>query len=610
MLPISFSNVYANLITSYVTYIITCVFLFLHRFNSGLELASSVANSDILHLSWSSITSLYSANQQQQPQHHDQQQSASSNSNLSPRFQIYKLNNNTTVLAFITSPVYSLRHHLQQQGAGGGGSELLVSSDELRKQNFPHLDFLCSKVNPSFSLHNAAVTCFASLFNDLSDLTSQLIVSKPNEVTLKSTLIVTGHSLGGSIASLFTLWLLDRMSSKKPSKKLPLCITFGSPLIGDKALQRAISQRSTWNSCFLHVSAASSYSPTILLLPLIATSHFGTFMFCSEDGQSCDCVDDPEIVSILLLRSVNMGSNEGYSVDGYGKMVENLKSRVICRGSSGLGGGSVIEDSLQAGIALQLQSIWISPDQSATVQSRKIHETKVKMAYFEWYKKDSKNRGIGYYDSYKSQSTIADMEIAKHKKFLTNYWKDLVEDAESRPQKEGSFFRTTFLYGGTNYRRMAEPLDIAEFYREGKRGYRIQGRSKHYVLLEKWQKDDAAEKKARDQDKKKKRGPGDNMNEDSCFWADVEEALIWVRLVKKNDGSSSEEAKKCLVEFLRYVMEQIEKYEVDSEIFLVQSSFMIWWKEFQEVMGIVVGDGNYPLVEYMKSGKYRYYGSE
>ncbi|CAN1322137.1 Senescence-associated carboxylesterase 101 [Linum perenne] len=225
------------------------------------------------------------------------------------------------------------------------------------------------------------------------------------------------------------------------------------------------------------------------------------------------------------------------------------------------------------------------------------------MAYFEWYKKDSKNRGIGYYDSYKSQSTIADMEIAKHKKFLTNYWKDLVEDAESRPQKEGSFFRTTFLYGGTNYRRMAEPLDIAEFYREGKRGYRIQGRSKHYVLLEKWQKDDAA-------DKKKKRGPGDNMNEDSCFWADVEEALIWVRLVKKNDGSSSEEAKKCLVEFLRYVMEQIEKYEVDSEIFLVQSSFMIWWKEFQEVMGIVVGDGNYPLVEYMKSGKYRYYGSE
>ncbi|CAN1322128.1 Senescence-associated carboxylesterase 101 [Linum perenne] len=393
------------------------------------------------------------------------------------------------------------------------------------------------------------------------------------------------------------------------------------------------------------LSLASSYSPTILLLPLIATSHFGTFMFCSEDGQSCDCVDDPEIVSILLLHkanefggSVNMGSNEGYSVDGYGKMVENLKSRVICRGSSGLGGGSVIEDSLQAGIALQLQSIWISPDQgqqqqkqsmkslaeevekkarftalrkrSATVQSRKIHETKVKMAYFEWYKKDSKNRGIGYYDSYKSQSTIADMEIAKHKKFLTNYWKDLVEDAESRPQKEGSFFRTTFLYGGTNYRRMAEPLDIAEFYREGKRGYRIQGRSKHYVLLEKWQKDDAAEKKARDQDKKKKRGPGDNMNEDSCFWADVEEALIWVRLVKKNDGSSSEEAKKCLVEFLRYVMEQIEKYEVDSEIFLVQSSFMIWWKEFQEVMGIVVGDGNYPLVEYMKSGKYRYYGSE
>ncbi|CAN0924436.1 Senescence-associated carboxylesterase 101, partial [Linum grandiflorum] len=588
-------------------------------FDSGLELASSVANSDLLPTSWSSVTSLYSETKANPH--------VASASNLSPRFRMYQ-HEKCTVVAFVTSPIYS-------PGQGGGDSELLVSSEELRKQTFPQLDFLCSKANPSFAVHNAAVTCFASLFSDLQALTSQLIVTKPNEASLKSTLIVTGHSLGGSIASLFTLWLLDRMSSKKPSKKLPLCITFGSPLMGDRGLQRAISQRSTWNSCFLHAIASGDRLPSFFL----QTNNkgykpFGTFMFCSGDGKSCDCVEDPEIVSILLSHKANgfgAGSADSGSgsVDGYGKLVESLKSGVVCRGSCELGGP--VGDSLQAGIVLQLQSIGISPHQqqqnqsikkmaeemekktkftalrkrSATEQSRKVQETKVKMAYFEWYKKDSKiNRGTCYYDSYKSQTTIADMEIAKHKKFLTNYWRDLVEDAESRPQKEGSFFRTTFLYGGTTYRRMVEPLDIAEFYREGRTNYTTQGRSNHYVLLEKWLEDDAKGKKATKKDKK--HGPGDNLTEDSCFWANVEEALIRVRMVKKGGGSG--EAKKWLVEFSGYVMGQIENYGVDSEIFFVESSFMIWWKEFQEVLGIV-GSGDSQLVQYMKSGNYRYYGS-
>ncbi|CAI0455584.1 unnamed protein product [Linum tenue] len=356
-------------------------------------------------------------------------------------------------------------------------------------------------------------------------------------------------------------------------------------------------------------------------------------MLCSEMDSTC--VEDPDVVSILFRKWIELAHKAteqlgSLDVDEYGKMVEYLKSRVICRGSSIL--GRPMADSMQAGIALQLQSIGISLDQkqstislateldkkqkfssfrkrSALEQSRKLQEIKMKMAYLEWYKKDSRNKGKGYYDSYKIQSTTADIEIAKHKKFLTNYWKDLVEEAESKSQKESLFFRTMFLYGGTNYRRMVEPLDIAEFYREGKnRYYKKQGRSPHYVLLEKWQKEDAAGKGKM---KKKEKKPVDMMTEDSCFWADVEEALFAVRLLKQKGsggGGESSEAKNRLVEFQRYVMEQIENYAVDSEIFLRESSYMVWWKEFQEVVAIV-GSGSSSLVEYMKSGRYLSYGS-
>ncbi|CAL1357942.1 unnamed protein product [Linum trigynum] len=593
-------------------------------FDSGLELANCVLNSDLLPLSWTSISSLYSEVKANSPQQ--------SPPSPSPRFRIYKQNDNSAVVvAFVTWPVYS-SDHLQQ---GDGGAEL-VSSADLKQQDFPHFEFLCSKANPSFSFLNDAIACFASLFEDLVPLMSELLVTKGNEIALKSPLIVTGHALGGSIASLFTLWLLDRMSSKKPAKRLPLCITFGSPLVGDKGLHLAVSQRSTWPSCFLHVASSRDPLPSALLATAIHSSSsssisnyepFGTFLMCDE--QSCDCVGDPEIVSRLLSHKATeqLGSLD---VDEYGKMVEYLKSRVICQGSSIL--GRPMADSMQAGIALQLQSIGISLDQqkqstislatelekkqkfssfrkrSALEQSRKLQEIKMKMAYLEWYKKDSRNKGKGYYDSYKIQSTTADIEIAKHKKFLTNYWKDLVQQAESKSQKESLFFRTMFLYGGTNYRRMVEPLDIAEFYRDGNRDYKKQGRSPHYILLEKWQKDDAAGKGKM---KKKEKKSVDMMTEDSCFWADVEEALSAVRLLKQKGsggGGESSEAKSRLVEFQRYVMEQIENYAVDSEIFLGESSFMVWWKEFQEVAGIV-GSGSSSLVEYMKSGRYHNYGS-
>ncbi|KAJ6360484.1 hypothetical protein OIU77_004493 [Salix suchowensis] len=88
------------------------------------------------------------------------------------------------------------------------------------------------------------------------------------------------------------------------------------------------------------------------------------------------------------------------------------------------------------------------------------------MAHLECYNKICKTMGIGYYDCYKNQLGSSDREVTRLKKFLTNYWKSFVEGVERKPQKEGAFIRGTWLYSRRNYRRMVEPLDIAEYYRD------------------------------------------------------------------------------------------------------------------------------------------------
>jgi hypothetical protein len=234
----------------------------------------------------------------------------------------------------------------------------------------------------------------------------------------------------------------------------------------------------------------------------------------------------------------------------------------------------------------------------------KLNRVKIKMACLEWYKKDCKAKGIGYYDSYKNLYFCSDNDVTKHKKVLSNYWRKLVEDAERKPQKEGAYMRETWLYAGTNYRRMVEPLDIAEYYRqEGKRDYQTNGRSKHYILLEQWQKEHTEKLAGAPNDKKKQNVAG-SLTEDSCFWMNVEEALISCKQLKDGSNIEKQSARERLNMFEQYVMDQINNYAVSPDIFLEKSSFMNWWKDFKE---IIETSHDSPLRGFMKNCRYRQY---
>nr|CAB3489406.1 unnamed protein product [Digitaria exilis] len=83
--------------------------------------------------------------------------------------------------------------------------------------------------------------------------------------------VFTGHSLGGAIAALAALHYLCISSSRSTSGPAPpvLCMTFGSPLLGNEALSKAIL-RERWGGNFCHIVSQHDIIPRLLFCPLDA----------------------------------------------------------------------------------------------------------------------------------------------------------------------------------------------------------------------------------------------------------------------------------------------------------------------------------------------------
>ncbi|XP_010660963.1 senescence-associated carboxylesterase 101 isoform X1 [Vitis vinifera] len=529
----------------------------------------------------------------------------------SVQYRVFYPSPKCTIVAFVSSP------DCTQNPLPGQGD--LVPS--------PLFDFLCTEEYKSVSINRAALTLFTSFHDHLSGLKTQL-------TQIEGQLIITGHSLGGSVASLFTLCLLDG-NLLKPNCR-PFCITFGSPLIGGFGLQHSI-----WNSFFLHVVSNQDPVPGLFLpsgrgrsTPTSSHSQttgykpFGTYLLCSELG--CACLEKPDLIlGLLKVRSSEVAG--GLQDVDYGEILRNLKERAICKGLQQV--GERFADPFTAGIIMDLEIIGF--DQTKLLQhnidietvistmeeearnptkknkafdAKILNHKKKDMAGLEWYKKKSKDLNKGYYDCFKNQGSKRDIKIEQYGGHLTLYWKDMVAQVQRKPQKEGATFRTRWLYAGTVYRRMVEPLDIAAFYVEGGTDYMKNERSLHYKLLQQWYEEDVKPPSKDKLDSKKQKVSG-ILTEDSCFWAHVEEAILSCELLKSENCTLEQEKSSWdnLVKFEEYVMEQINNYAVSPEIFLGESSFMKWWGLYEGYIYARSNSHRSPLISFMKNGSYTEY---
>ncbi|KAK9080481.1 hypothetical protein SSX86_000239 [Deinandra increscens subsp. villosa] len=86
-------------------------------------------------------------------------------------------------------------------------------------------------------------------------------------------ILFTGHSSGGAVASLATLWLLDEYTRKRKIRNPIGCVTFGSPLIGDGTLTHAV-RREKWAGHFIHFVMERDIVPRMMLAPKTSVQEY------------------------------------------------------------------------------------------------------------------------------------------------------------------------------------------------------------------------------------------------------------------------------------------------------------------------------------------------
>lgn len=186
-----------------------------------------------------------------------------------------------------------------------------------------------------------------------------------------------GHAVGGAVASLVTLSLLSSYPSICNTRSL-LCITFGSPLLGDEALSAAVLKQK-WAHRFCHLVSTADPLPGSLLPPILSDgsldrkiaqlcqvivdqnsssySPLGTFFFCSKERAVA--VDNPASVVQLLRYLASSSTISSSDHLDYGCLVLNISQQFLRRGRIV---ESTLGSSYDTGIYLAIEALGLKPE--------------------------------------------------------------------------------------------------------------------------------------------------------------------------------------------------------------------------------------------------------
>lgn len=197
------------------------------------------------------------------------------------------------------------------------------------------------------------------------------------------------------------------------------------------------------------------------------------------------------------------------------------------------------------------------------------------MAELEWYKECCDNQDVGYYDSFKSQNQ-KDIDANLRRINLAQFWDDILEMWERHELPSDFKSQNKWVNAGTVYRRLVEPLDIANYYKTHQdSNYLTEGRPNRHKVLERWleEKDNSRSGRA-----ERPRTRPASLTQDSCFWAYVEEALKDLQYLKQGQHQRLQSLQK----FEENVTMMKNSHSLSSDVFLEGSSFTRWCKEWED----------------------------
>nr|XP_027121561.1 protein EDS1-like [Coffea arabica]XP_027123837.1 protein EDS1-like [Coffea arabica] len=496
---------------------------------------------------------------------------------------------------------------------------------------------------------------FSSRFEQLL-CNSQLEREVEKALSDRKQIVFAGHSSGGPIASLATIWFLEKYVRTNNYQKPPYCVTFGSPLAGDGIFSHAL-RRENWARYFIHFVTRHDIVPRVMFSPLSSieagmqqillytsskspyfqnesignssaatscfmvvmrnasavASHaachlmgctnllletvssfielspyrpFGTYIFCTANGKSV-ILQNPDAILQLLFYSAQLSSeteiahvvyrslNDNLSYENHlqdclemqnvahlNNLVElplsshantNNEAAKLNTVLNDLGLSSRARLCLRAAGELERQKIQnqVNIDSNRDSIRKGLNEIQA-------YQTKCEVRKVGYYDAFKLQKDINDFNANVKRLELAGIWDEIIEMLKRYELPDGFEARKEWIELGTMFRRLVEPLDIANYYRHLKNEdtgpYMIRARPKRYRFTQRWL--EHAEKMQA------------GSSSESCFWAEVEELR----------AKPFEEMKEKVVSLERRTLKWIHDGHLSSDVLFDESTFCKWWR--------------------------------
>lgn len=517
---------------------------------------------------------------------------------------------------------------------------------------FPSLKTIGSdqaaKVNEAFLRQFEAVLANSSLKNEVE-----------KAVLEKKQIVFTGHSSAAPIAIFAALWFLEIRNQRHMSQIPPHCITFGSPLVGDRIFTHAL-KRERWSQYFTHFVTRYDIVPRIFLTPLstmekelqpilhyfnpkcplftsdsiaktseasmffinvmrntsAVASHdackfmgctnllletvtkfvelspyrpSGTYVFCTGNGKLV-IVENPDAILQLLFYCLQLASESEWAEIPQRSLKDHLIYESELLGNRGMQNVAYL-DNLEdlplsaedfgytqiSAITAALNDLGLSTRARLTLRAAgelekqrarnqsKINGNKNKIEdllnLLERYQANCEVRKVGYYDAFKIQKHTEDFNNNIRRLELAGIWDEIMEMLKRNELPDEFEEQKEWIELGTRYRRIVEPLDIANYYRHLKNEdtgpYMGKGRPTRYRFTQKWLEHAA---------KMAEQVP------ESCFWAEVEE--LGISFNKEN----LEAVKERIFHLERNLSRWARSGLLGKDVFLNESTFVQWWK--------------------------------
>ncbi|KAK7281853.1 hypothetical protein RIF29_10172 [Crotalaria pallida] len=472
-------------------------------------------------------------------------------------------------------------------------------------------------------------------------------------------IVFTGHSCGAAAAILATFWALEVYlnPNQNQNHKPPLCVTFGSPLVGNHIFSHA-TNRENWSQHFIHFVMRFDIVPRILLTPFSSIEHlftsilqylnpksktstqdstrrgsvtsefystvmrsmatvasnaacnlmgstnllqetvtnfvdlspyrpFGTYIFCTGHGQMI-VVRNSDAVLQIMFHTAQLSDLEELSLVANKSIQEHLvyeaelkdsfeMLNVVCFDQleelplSNDGSNSDIATISTAldGLGLSTRARLSLRAAGALEKQKKKNEDKIDkdkalacMKELEEYKATCEIH-MGYYDAFKVQKDDRDFQANVKRLVLAGVWDEIIEMLKRYELPDEFEGNPEWIKLGTSFRRLVEPLDIANYYRHLKNEdtgpYMVKARPKRYRYTQRW-----LEHANRVQT---------GASSESSFLAEVEELWSW-----PNSKKPFEEIKERVVQLEQNIKKWVDKGEITRDVFLKDSTFVKWWE--------------------------------